>query len=210
MRVVGSADFHGDIGGPQSEFFRDDLREHRADAAANVLNRRHEFRGAVARDADFGAGIGVANAVPDRLRDSQPTFYRTGISARLMPLRPASHLRTNASLFAARRVLVILVAQLQRIDAELLSKFINRVLQPKAALRMSGCAHCGCRPGIREYVILFRVHVRTLVHVLGWPGASCTRANARRTVTHQLHRSKRAVFLRADLQVHSSIWTIAG
>ena len=75
---------------------------------------------------------------------------------------------------------------------------------------MSGGAHRSRRSGVGEDVVLFRTHVRTLIHVLRRAAGSGTGAHASGAIAHQLHGGQRAVLLCAHLQVNARVWAITG
>src|SRR5262249_56928631 len=94
-------------------------------------------------DEDSRARGTAVEVVPEALSDPdaplEPARLATGLC--LSRRRPANPLRADAPLLPAGRVDVVLVAQLQRIDAQLLRQLVHRLLQTKSTLRMAWGAH---------------------------------------------------------------------
>ena len=61
------------------KLLRHDLRQRRADAAADILNRGEQFHRSVAADSHLAGGVEIHDAVPDRLRHAEPALDRTVI-----------------------------------------------------------------------------------------------------------------------------------
>ena len=71
-----------------------------------------------------------------------------------MPPLPADALRAEAPFLAPHRARVDAVAQCQRIEAELLGQFVDRLLQRERARRVARPAHRAAGAGIDEHVVL--------------------------------------------------------
>src|SRR5690348_16200443 len=95
---------------------------------------------------------------------------------------------------------IVLVAQLEGIDSELLSEFIDRLLQSEASLRVSGRTERCSWSGVDKHVALFREHIRAVVHVLHRPSGPSASGRARSSVGAQMQRRQLAVLAGSDVQ----------
>ena len=151
---IGVADPHGDVLGPQAELLGDDLRQHRADAGAEVLHARQHLHRAVAQHAHFAGRVGLHIGAPQRLRHADAALDRPGIGAGLVTPLPADALRADPALLAPHRARIDAVAQHQRIEAELVRQFVDRLLHGERARRVAGSAHRRTAAGVDEHVVL--------------------------------------------------------
>src|SRR6185312_3468640 len=148
----------------------------------------HEFDRAITSDANLGVRIDVADAIPHRLRHAETALDGTRICAGFVAIGPSALLCADTALFTPGGMLVILIAQLERIDAQLLSQFVHRLFEREGTLGMAGGPHGRRRSGIGEDVVLFGVDVRAVIHVLRRAGCASTGANACGAVAYKLHR----------------------
>src|SRR5207248_4926031 len=121
-RMARVADAHPDVGGAHAQHLRHDLRRGGADAASDVGDTGAALDAAVAVDEDLRRRGRPVEVVPDPLREPDAALDRSGRSAGLsLPrFRPADPLGADAPLLAPREVRIVLVAKLERVDAELL------------------------------------------------------------------------------------------
>ena len=91
---------------------------------------------------------------PERLRHADAALDRPGIGAGLVALLPADALRADATFLAPHRAGIDAVAQRQRIDAELVGEFVDRLLHGEGAGRVAGPAHRRTAAGVDEHVVL--------------------------------------------------------
>ena len=131
--------------GTQTQDFGDGLRQHGADAGADVLHARQHLDRAVAHHAHFAGRVGLHIGAPERLRDAEAALHRAGIGAGRVPALPADPLGAETPLLAPHRARIDAVAQDERIDAELFGQFVDRLFEPKAAGRIAGRAHGAAR-----------------------------------------------------------------
>ena len=165
---------------------------------------------AVAQQAHFAGGVGLHIGAPQRLRHADAALDQPGIGAgRVAPL-PADALRAEAAFLAPHRARVDAVAQRQRIDAELVGEFVDRLLHGERAGRVAGPAHRRAAAGVDEHVVLRGGEIRAGVERLGEIADAGADADAGRAVFHQRDRGQRAVTARADAQVLPGRRTVAG
>ena len=147
MRTVMSA-------GRKREFLGHHLRQHGADAGADVLHARQHLDRAVAQHAHLAGRVGLHVGAPHRLRHADAALDRAGIGAGRMAALPADARGAEAPLLAPDRARVDAVAQGQRIEAEPVGEFVDRLLHGEGARRVTGTAHRPAATGVDEHVVL--------------------------------------------------------
>ena len=184
----------------QPELFRDDLREHGADAGADVLHARQDLDRAVAQQAHFAGCVGLHIGAPQRLRHADAALDRAGIRARRMTAAPADPFGAAAAFLAPHRARIDAIAQHQRIDRQLFRQFIDDLFERERAWRIARAAHRAAGAGIDEDVVLLDIEIRALVHRLRDIADAGADGRSRRAIGVERDRAERAVLARADLQ----------
>jgi len=130
-------------------------------------------------NAHFGAAVHGEVAVPDRLRETDATLDGTevGVGTGIAGL-PESTFADDLALHAADRVLVNAVAEVQEVDVESNSEFVNRLLKCKSPLRMAGSAERSRGTGVDEDVVLLGMQRSPLVKIGGGTGTAGSGAAA--------------------------------
>src|SRR5207247_1107654 len=124
---------------------------------------------------------------------------RPGIGAGRLAVGPADLFGADLAFDLARVAGVVLLAELQRIDAEFFGQLIDRLLQGEDGLRVPGRPERRRGAGVGEDVVVLGADGRAGVHVLRRTARSRAGADAAGAVIDQVNREQFPLFVRGDL-----------
>ena len=166
-----------------------------------ILHCGEHLHRAILRDPHLARRVHVDEPIPHRLRNAHAALDRSRVRAGRPAIAPVGLLPDDLPLHLARRALIDLLAQIQRIHVQLDRKIIDRLLECKTTLRMSRRAKRRAWTRIDEDVILFGMNVGALVKIRRRAGRPRARAHPRSSIADQFNRRQRAIALRTDAQL---------
>ena len=151
---------------------------------------------------------------PVRLRHADAALDGSCIRVRRLARLPADAVGSDAAFDGARgRILgarcVDLLAQKNRVHADLLGKLVEHLFESENSLHLARRAECGARSCICKHVIVFREDVRAWIHHGMAEADAGPGRYASATETFELDRRQRAVAFRSDFRALYAVGTIA-